>query len=167
MQRYFAGMQNFLEVETEVMQAFLQRSGASTPTAPATPQSFPLLGTVETMVAGQELKARRTLSLEEDTFLLDHAVGKPVSLTDEHLRSMMVVPLTMSMEILAEAAVALMPGHVLSGMRDVNAYHWIHVDDTPVQLAISARRGSANSPEVAVEVRNATDSKLLGKRAAT
>ncbi|HYI92559.1 MAG TPA: beta-ketoacyl synthase N-terminal-like domain-containing protein [Bryobacteraceae bacterium] len=159
MQQYLASMQTFLDVETQVMEAFLRRAGGT----PSVPQNhaLPMLGTIASLVPNQELTAQRTLSIGEDLFLLDHALGRPVSLTDPHLRSMMVVPLTMGMEILAEAAVALLPGHLLVGMKDVKAHHWIQVDDTPVPLHISARRVSPSASEVAVQVRNAGDSKLL------
>ncbi len=159
MQQYFAGMQTFLDVETQVMQAFLRRTGTQ-PSAPAR-RDFPLLGTVEALLPNQQLTARRTLDVAEDTFLLDHALGRLISLTDTSLRSMMVVPMTVGMEILAEAAVALMPGYLLTGMRDVKAHHWIRVDDEPVPLQISARRLDGPTPEVAVQVVNANDSRLL------
>ena len=42
--------------------------------------------------------------LDEDIFLLDHTVGKWVSVTDAKLYGLPVMPLTMSMEIMAEAA---------------------------------------------------------------
>jgi phosphopantetheinyl transferase len=61
------------------------------------------------------------------------------------------------MEILAEAAAALMPGRVLVGMRDVKAHHWIRVDDTPVTLQISARKISNSTHEVSVQIRNLAD----------
>jgi phosphopantetheinyl transferase len=70
------------------------------------------------------------------------------------LRPLIVLPLTMSMEILAEAAAALMPGEVLVGMRNVQAHHWIQVDDTPVSLHISAQRAANSGREVSVQVSN-------------
>jgi phosphopantetheinyl transferase len=59
----------------------------------------------------------------------------------------------MGMEILAEAAAALMPGRLLVGMRDIQAHHWIRVDDTPANLEISARRTANSVNEVSVQVR--------------
>ena len=160
MQQYLAGMQRFLDVETQVVQAFLRRSGTTPPAPPGESHAFPFLGAIESLIPGQELTASRTLTIDEDIFLLDHALGRPVSMTDPHLRSLMVVPLTVGMEILAEAAAALLPAHVVVGMKDVNAHHWIRVDDT-VELKISARRISSAAPNVAVQIRNASDSKLL------
>jgi acyl transferase domain-containing protein/phosphopantetheinyl transferase (holo-ACP synthase) len=151
MQEYLKGMEAFLDVETQVMEAFLSRSRA---TPSSSPREFPLLGTITSMTPSQELTAVRQLSQETDLFLRDHALGGQISLTDPELRPMIVLPLTMSMEILAEAAAALMPQKVLVGMRGIQARQWIQVDDTPVNLHISARRMANSSSEVSVQVRN-------------
>lgn len=149
MQEYLKGMEAFLDVETQVMGAFLNRTRTVAP-APA-PVDFPLLGAITSITPGQELTATRQLNLSEDIFLRDHALGGPASITEPDLKPMMVVPLTMSMEILAEAGAALMPGQLLVGMRDVQAFQWIRVDEIPVNLQISAQRKSAG--EVSAQVR--------------
>lgn len=157
MQEYMKGMEGFLELQQQVMQAFFDRLGIAgqsdnTSAAGVSTQNFPLLGRVVSLVPNQELVALRRLDKDEDVFLREHALGGPVSITDPTLRPIMVVPLTMSMEILAEAGAALMPGKVLIGMRDIQAHHWIQVDDDPVTLQISARRMALH--EVEVQVRN-------------
>jgi acyl transferase domain-containing protein/phosphopantetheinyl transferase len=158
MKEYLKGMESFLDVEAQVMRAFLDRARsaekATATTASPSLRAFPLLGTISSLVPGQELVAIRQLSQENDVFLRDHALGGPVSVTDPELRPLVVLPLTMGMEVLAEAAVALMPGRPLVGMRDVQAHHWIRVDDTPVNLEISARRVPNSANEVSVRVRN-------------
>jgi acyl transferase domain-containing protein len=160
MQNYFKGMNAFLETETQVMAAFFNRVRApKSSAAPVqSPQPFPLLGNIVAMVPGQELRAERQLTLDEDLFLRDHSLAGPVSFTDPELRAMVVLPLTMSMEILAEAAAVLMPGQVLVGMRDILGRHWIRVDDSPVQLEISARRSTGSPSEVLVQIRNLSES---------
>jgi acyl transferase domain-containing protein len=156
MQEYLKGMQAFLDVETQVMSAFLNRS-RTTQTAngalSASPRDFPLLGAITSLVPFDQLTAVRQLSPQNDLFLRDHALGGPISLTCPDLRPLTVVPLTMSMEILAEAGAALMPGKLLIGMRDIQARQWIQVDDTPVDLEISARRLAHSATEVSVQVR--------------
>ena len=152
MQQYLRGMEAFLDVESEVMGAFLKRQRRAT-----APRDYPLLGTIASLTPSRELSAVRRLSPGEDLFLRDHALGGPVSVTSPGLRPLVVLPLTMSMEILAEAATALMPGQVLTGMRDIQAHHWIQVDETPVSLYISARCLANSTREVAVQVRNAPE----------
>ncbi len=152
MQQYFQGIETFLEVESEVMGAFLNRSrrqGALRNQAePET--AFPLLGTIASIVPGQRLVARRLLTQAEDRFLGDHALGRGVSVIDPDLKPMVVMPLTMTMEVLAEAALALTPGKVVTGMRNIQAHQWIRVDDSPVSLEITAERLGSNEVRVIV-----------------
>jgi acyl transferase domain-containing protein/phosphopantetheinyl transferase len=116
---------------------------------------YPLLGTVTSLVPGRELSSVRRLDEQEDIFLREHSLGSGVSLTDDTLRPISIVPLTISMEMLAEAAAALMPGRTLVGMKEVRAHRWIRVDEEPVTLSIEARRGSSAADEVEVLIRNA------------
>jgi malonyl CoA-acyl carrier protein transacylase len=184
MQDYVATMDQFLGLQEQVMRAYLggaRRAGsqrpitpgaarplpqAPTPVGDASPAgtasrqspelpSYPLLGKATSFVPGQELVCERRLDEREDIFLREHALGGRVSMTDETLRPLSIVPLTISMELLAEAGAALMPGRTLIGMRDVRAYRWIQVEDEPVTLSIKARRSSSAPDEVEVEIRNA------------
>jgi len=161
MQQYVESMEQFLSVEQKVMETFLTRArspqakhGSAAPLP--SPERFPLLGTVTSLTPGEKLTAVRQLSLGEDPFLREHALGGAVSVTDPGLQPMVVLPLTMSMELLGEAAAALMPGQVLTGMRNIQAHHWIRVDDAPVDLHISAKRSETSPHEVDVEVRDAS-----------
>jgi len=161
MQEYLKSMDAFLDVEAQVMGAFLNRKPGVQPinggAAAAPSREFPLLGEIQSLVPGQELTALRQLRLDEDIFLRDHALGGEVSVTDPQLQPLIVLPLTMSMEILAEAAATLMPGQVLVGMRDIKAQHWIRVDAAPVTLQISARRIGPATPEVSVQIHNLSE----------
>src|SRR5262249_54925837 len=72
--------------------------------------SFPFVGTVTKFVPNQSLTALRELNIEEDLFLKDHTLGRRVSVADEGLLGLPIVPLTVSMEMLAEAGAAVVPG---------------------------------------------------------
>ncbi len=106
------------------------------------PPPLPFIRTVEKRIPGEDLLARSVLHLDEDLFLRDHALGRRVSLSDPKLTGLPVVPLTMGMEMLAEAALALAtPGQsVVVGMRDVRAYRWMMLDGEELSLTLSARR---------------------------
>jgi acyl transferase domain-containing protein/phosphopantetheinyl transferase len=164
MESYVATMDRFLGLQQELMQAFLdnRRAAVPVPMAPARPAvrsnglpHYPLLGTVTSLVPGRELTAVRRLDEQEDIFLREHSLGSGVSLTDETLRPISIVPLTVSMEILAEAAAALMPGGTLIGMKEIRAHRWIRVDEEPVTLSIGARLTASN--EVEVSIRSAVE----------
>lgn len=121
-------------------------SGTDTPSSPP----FPLIGTVTSLVPGKELVAIRQMDLSEDRFLEDHRFGRDVSDTDPTLRPLPVVPMTMSIEMMAEAAALLMPGMSLVGVKDIRAYRWIQVEEwggNSVMLQITARRRASASPE--------------------
>jgi acyl transferase domain-containing protein/phosphopantetheinyl transferase len=130
--------------------------------APATPApgavplpAAPFLGTVVSHVPGRQLVALREIRLEEDVYLRDHTLGRGVSTADPALAALPVMPLTMSMEILAEAAVALTPGRRLIGMRDVRAYRWLSLDADRLLLRVAATARPGSDGEVSVQVHEA------------
>jgi phosphopantetheinyl transferase len=64
-----------------------------------------------------------------------------------------VMPLTMSMEMLAEAAAALVPARRLVGMRDVRAYRWLALEGDKLSVKIVATvRPGTNGGEVSVQL---------------
>lgn len=110
------------------------------PSAGQTVRRLPFIRAVRVHEPGQMLEAMCTLDLNEDLFLRDHTLGRAISQDDPELLALPVVPLTVSMEILAEAAAYLAPGLVLTGMREVRAYRWILVEDGAIDLQVTARR---------------------------
>lgn len=104
------------------------------------PVGGPLLGMIVTFVPGRELVAQRTLTLTHDLFLHDHTLSRAVAITDPALHGLAVMPFTMSLEMMAEAAAALSPGKQVVGMRDVRAQRWMIVEEQGLPLTITARR---------------------------
>jgi acyl transferase domain-containing protein len=94
---------------------------------PAEAARMPVFGHVRHFVPERELKIERTLDLNEDLYLDDHlfvyAPCKPVR------ECLPVLPLTMSMEFVAEAAALLAPGMGLVGFEDVRGSRWIGLRD--------------------------------------
>jgi len=117
---------------------------------------LPFVQEVVALTPGEALEARCEISLDTCPFLRDHTLGRQVSLTDDELMGLPVMPLTMSMEMLAEAAQLLIPDKVLVGMRDVRAYRWIALEDDRLTLKITAtRKPSPSSHEIHVQVSDA------------
>jgi len=140
------------------MIAFLEDRSARAHRTPPIVNRMPLIGTITSMIPGQELVALREISLDEDICLRDHALGRHVSVTDEGLSGLPVVPLTMSMEMMAEAAALLLPNRRPIGMRNVRAYRWIALEEQSVTLQITARCEALRSvDEVEVQVRESGD----------
>ena len=131
---HLALMAQFLESGAEVMQSFLGQAVATEP------PTMPLLGTIVSYDAGEALVAERVIDLDSDAYLRDHTLGRTVSRTDPSLTALAVMPLTMSLELMAEAAAALLPQLVVTGMRDVHAHRWLVVGEAPAMIEISAVR---------------------------
>jgi 4'-phosphopantetheinyl transferase EntD len=90
--------------------------------------ALPFVGAVLACRSGASITVERRLTLDEDLFLADHnfvdaASVKPLA------DCFPVVPMTVSLEIMAETAACLAPGYGLTGFDDVVARRWIAVVD--------------------------------------
>ncbi len=130
---HLALMEQFLQTGADVMRGYV----AGRQEAP--PPVHPLLGTVVSFSPGQELTARRAIDLDEDLYLRDHTLGRAVSRQDPELTALALMPLAMSLEILAQAAAALLPGRAVTGLRQVRGHRWLIVAEAPVTVEVSAR----------------------------
>lgn len=130
----------------------MQASTSSAPVGPATSSALPFLRELVSLEPGVGLTARYEINLAEDRFLLDHTLGRTVSVTDPELRGLPVMPLTMSIEMLAEAAAAILPGLYLIGIRDVRANRWIALETERVTVRLVAAR-EATGGDRSVRVR--------------
>ncbi|MGD1057047.1 MAG: beta-ketoacyl synthase N-terminal-like domain-containing protein [Solirubrobacteraceae bacterium] len=152
---FLGTMEHFLIANEEVMSTYLNGS-----TAPAQPTTrLPLVGTIVAWEPEIELVAQRAVNPLEDRYLLDHTLGRNVSRTNPELHALPLMPLAMSIEILAEAASCLLPQLILTGMRDLRAHRWLAFDDASQTLQVSARRvaGKDGYEQVRVELRTVED----------
>ncbi len=115
---------------------------------------LPLVGEIVSRDA-EGLRCRRTFSFAEDLYLEDHVLAGPVSVLDPTRKGLAVVPLTVSMEMMAEAASLLAPGKVLVGMREVRTRRWIPVDEQgyTVEVEVRRTRDDREGQEIHAEVR--------------
>jgi acyl transferase domain-containing protein/phosphopantetheinyl transferase len=148
-------MERFLEAGGQVMQAYLA-GGAPVVVEEAT---RPLVGTIVDWQPGAELVARRVVDPAEDRYLLDHTLGRTVSRTDPDLPALALMPLAMSLELLAEAAACLVPERTVTGLREVRAHSWLAWGEEPQTLELHARRVTFDDrrERVHVELRNLGD----------
>ena len=117
----------------EYLQQELGESSSSSDNAP------PLVGEI---LSGDRdtIRCRRTFTLSEDSFLNDHVLSGPVSVLDPARKGLAVVPLTLSMEMMAEVASLLVPGKLVVGMRDIRTHRWIPVNEEGYAVDVEARR---------------------------
>jgi acyl transferase domain-containing protein len=174
---FLSTMEQFLVTQSGVVRDCL-RLGTRSSVSSSTPQPvsvsapditaisvetrFPLLGTIVSVAEGQELVAERLFDPAVDAYLADHSLGQSVSDDEPDLRGLIVMPLAMSLEILAEAAVRLAPNMRVTGLRDVRAYRWITFADGPQRLRVSARRLTGDGCRVRVEIRTLSEEARSG-----
>ena len=111
---------------------------------PASETVLPFVQRIAAFIPGVSITVQRTLALDEDLHLADHAFVhapgvKPIS------SCLPVVPLTMALEIMAETAACLVPGYGLIGFEDVAASRWIELADTEtLELRMTAEMVQAD-----------------------
>ncbi|HTU92583.1 MAG TPA: polyketide synthase dehydratase domain-containing protein, partial [Gemmataceae bacterium] len=151
MQQYLGVMEQFLDLEREVMEQFLARGGA----APARSPVCPLLGEVVRHEAGCELVMRRRMDVHEDLFAGDHTLGgRDASAVDPSQNGLPFMPMAFSLEMMAEAAAFLCPGQLVVGMKRVRLQRWIPFDDEPITVELTARVRSEAPDEVIIDIRD-------------
>jgi len=112
---------------------------------------YPLLGRPLTWRPGRELVAERVFDPAEDLYLADHRLGRIEADAGSGLQPLAVLPLALTLEVMAEAAIALFPDQVVVGLHTVRATRWIAFDGPPLSLRVVARRAERPT-EVVVQV---------------
>ncbi|HSO23523.1 MAG TPA: acyltransferase domain-containing protein [Chondromyces sp.] len=152
MAAHFEVTNRMLEAQEKVLTRFL--AGINGQRAVPQLRPAPLLG-ARFRRNGDRLEAAVELSTARHLFLADHTLGGRVSTADAGLTALPVVPLTMTLELAAEAALELAPNHVCIGFEQVVAQRWITLDgDGRAELEVTAVRlpGSGPHATVAVEI---------------
>ena len=88
-----------------------------------------------------------------------------VSRIDPELHALALMPLAMSIEILAEAASCLLPDRVVTGLRDLRAHRWLAFEEDPADARRSAPArlaGEGGLERVRVELRNLDEDGAAG-----
>ncbi|MPY88884.1 MAG: acyltransferase domain-containing protein [Luteitalea sp.] len=120
------------------------------------PADKPFVERVEALVPGQRVVVTRRIDPNEDRWIRDHTLGRDVSADEPDLMALPVVPLTISMEILAEAASLLQRDRLVVGMRDVRAYRWITLEDAEITLRVTAEVRPGHPGEVHATIEGAS-----------
>ncbi|MFP4444872.1 MAG: beta-ketoacyl synthase N-terminal-like domain-containing protein [Desulfosudaceae bacterium] len=126
------------------------------------PADHPFIDRILSFTPDREVEVLSNIDLEEALFLHHHTIGRKISVTREDLTALPVMPLTMSMEILAETASLLMPGKVLIGMDDIRAYRWIAIEHDFLSLKIKAVR-NPGTDAVKAEIRRNDETGAVSK----
>jgi len=161
MQEYFKTMEQCLRVEGEVLQAVLAHNRREPILREASHHAaLPFINRVVSLDPGREAVAIVELSLQDHPFMRDHTLGGTVSAFDRDLMGLPVLPLAVSLEMLAEAASLVCRGPVAVGVRDVRAHRWVVLESERLTLRLTAvRTGPAD--EAIVQMHDiGTDSRV-------
>ena len=152
MESYFGVMQQFLTMQGNVMEAALGGGGAAEPADDIADWQPPLLHRVSLSDAGH-LTAETDFDPLADPFIAQHVLYAPqVSDRDATLQALPVLPLAVSLEMVAEAA-AVLTGQVATRLENVRARDWIAFDDGPATLTTQAEISAQDMDETRVTVR--------------
>jgi hypothetical protein len=114
---------------------------AATPSRTVTvePPRGPMLHQVLELIPGERLTASARYDVSEAVFLRQHTPNvSAVSSLDPVAFGLPVMPLTFSMEALAEAAALLAPDRVVTGFERLDAARWMTFERDAVEVGITA-----------------------------
>jgi phosphopantetheinyl transferase (holo-ACP synthase) len=149
MQEHLSTMEQFVQTQQEVMAAYLAaRQG--TPPAAAPSSRFPFFHDIVEIVPGVRGVARHRFSAEREIIFHDHALGRDISTEDPSLLGLTLVPLTVTMEMLAEGGALLQPDKLLVGMRDIRASRWITLEKPDYTIEATATQTAPGEIHVAL-----------------
>ena len=117
------------------------------PAAEPSLAALPLLATasITAFEPGRSITIRRPLDLAEDLFVSHHTVGgHAVSRVDPTQHGLPVMPMTFSLEIMAELATCLRPGWKAVAIENVRLFHWLAFDED--ELATVEATGEVRAP---------------------
>lgn len=146
MEEHFRTMEQFMRTQQEVMASYLSaRQGASRPL-----RRFPFLREIVERTPGVRAVALHRFSAEREILFHHHTLGRDISVEDPSLLGLPMVPLTVTMEILAEGGALLEPGRLLVGMRDIRVTRWMMLDEPDYTIEATARQTSPGEVHVAL-----------------
>jgi len=147
MQEHLSMMEQLVTTQQEVMAAYLAvRQG----TPNGSPPVRPFFRDVVENTPGVRAVALHRFSAEREVIFHHHALGRDVSTEDPALLGLTLVPLTVTMEMLAEGGALLAPGKLLVGMRDIRASRWITLEKPDYTIEATAKQMAPGEVHVAL-----------------
>ncbi|QJW93893.1 polyketide synthase dehydratase domain-containing protein [Frigoriglobus tundricola] len=176
---YLDVMEQFLDTQRAVMTAFLsghpapealpselfaaldfalpgsdQADAAPVAQLPEADKPLCLLGAIVRHEPGREIVFRRVMDEHEDLYVDDHTLGgRGVSRVEPSQNGLPVLPMTFSLEAMAQAAQLLAPGKVVVAIRNVRMLRWLPFDPEPTTLEVRAAVTLADPETGVVEVK--------------
>ena len=130
----------------------LQEEGSSFVRVSLNQEEVPLLGNIIERDA-QHIYCERQFDIDQDVFLHDHTMGGNLSQRHPELLPLPVIPFTISMEIIAQAAVSLVGGNkCVTSLYNLRGYRWLALDSGQLNLGILAQKQPTDDHSSVVHV---------------
>lgn len=133
-------LQEIVTFIEEALAGTAKSPAAKSAETPIAPPRYPFVRQIIQHVPGESAEILCELDMAEDILLEDHTLGRQIAFTDPSLTGLPVMPLTGTIEMLAEAAAVLAPGKTLVRFEDILAYRWIALDESRQTMRLLARR---------------------------
>jgi len=132
-----------------------RESPVSVPCRQDVEHQLPLVDRIEKYIPGQELVVRRCLDLAEDRYGDHHTVGgREVSYVHPERNGQPVVPMTFSLEWMAEAGRLIVLDWVVTAIRNLRLARWLVFDeDFPHTIELAARLMKRDDRTAELEMR--------------
>jgi phosphopantetheine--protein transferase-like protein len=116
----------------------------------ATAAATDVLSSWDAQISPKQASTTRTLSLATMPYLADHCFFRQPDCWSEPADRYPVVPLTTVLDLMSDAARALVPGRTVIGIQDVRALRWLAVAP-PVTVTTSATLGPDGNVTVTLD----------------
>jgi acyl transferase domain-containing protein/phosphopantetheinyl transferase (holo-ACP synthase) len=144
---------HLMSVQEEVMASYLgNRPIIGSEDSNTIERRFPLMQGASFQATDDSLAIEIPLNLEEHRYLFDHAIGGIVRKIYRADERVYLLPLTVAIELMAEAASYYYPGLKISAVSDVRAYKRIRVGAEGTTIEIIARKVNDASRTVSAEI---------------
>ena len=152
LQEHLSMMEQLVQTQQQVMAAYLaaRQGGAPAATAAAPVSRRPFFHDAIEVQPGVRAVAHHRFSAEREIVFHHHALGRDVSVEDPGLLGLTLVPLTVTMEMLAEGAALLEPNKVLAGLRDIRASRWVTLEKPGFTVESTAKQTAPGEVHVAL-----------------
>jgi hypothetical protein len=148
LQEHLSMMEQLVRTQQQVMSAYLAAGQGRPAAAPASQRPF--FNEVVENTPGVRAVALHRFSAEREIIFHHHALGRDVSMEDPTLLGLTLVPLTVTMEMLAEGGALLAPGKLLVGLRDIRASRWITLEKPDYTIEATAKQTAPGEIHVAL-----------------
>jgi acyl transferase domain-containing protein/phosphopantetheinyl transferase (holo-ACP synthase) len=106
---------------------------------PAEARKLPLIEVLLSIDPGRRLVAECELDVDHHKFLRDHTLfGSGISVSDPGLHGLPVMPMAMTLELLAEAALRLCPARNVAAICDVEVLRWLAFETRSRRVRLEA-----------------------------